>query len=380
MGPLKGYKIIELAGIGPAPIAGMILADLGADVILVERKGANPNASSIDPSTFVSTAFFKRGKRSITLDLKDPDSVALVMTLIADADMLVEGFRPGVMERLGLGPEECFLQNPALVYGRMTGWGQDGPLSQTAGHDLNYISLSGAMHYCGMPGDKPFPTATMVGDIGGGSMHLVLGMVAALLHVQKTGEGQVIDAAVCDGTAYMMTLFASLYSQGIIGDERGGDFFTAGSHFCNTYLCSDGNYITVQALEPNFYRELIERCGFADDPDFQQQDNKDTWPVAKAKMTALFASRSRDHWRELLEGSDACFAPVLSLKEASDHPHNIARNNFVVRDGHQQPAPAPKFSKTPMQAGNVPIAGQHTDEIMQQAGLSDDKIAALLNQ
>jgi crotonobetainyl-CoA:carnitine CoA-transferase CaiB-like acyl-CoA transferase len=357
----------------------MILADLGAEVILVERKTFNPNAVSVDPTFMGSAAFFKRGKRSIALDLKKSESIELVLALVSKADMLIEGFRPGVMERLGLGPEICFEHNASLVYGRMTGWGQTGPLAQAAGHDLNYVSTSGALHYCGMPGDAPFPTATVIGDVAGGSLHLALGMVSALLHAQRSGEGQVVDAAICDGAAYMMTLFASIREQGTIGDVRGEDFFTGGSHFCNTYLCADNRYVTVEALEPDFYRELITLCGFADDVDFAEQHKKASWPAAKEKMTRLFASKTQAEWCDLLEGTDACFAPVLSLNEAAAHPHNKARRNFQELDGIIQPAPAPKFSKTPPQMGSVPALGQHGLEIMQEIGFPSDKIVALMD-
>jgi alpha-methylacyl-CoA racemase len=376
VGPLKGYKVVEIAGIGPGPVAGMILADLGAEVILVERKTFNPNAVSVDPTFMGSAAFFKRGKRSIALDLKKSESVELVLALVSKADMLIEGFRPGVMERLGLGPEVCFEHNASLVYGRMTGWGQNGPLAQTAGHDLNYASISGALHYCGMPGDAPFPTPMVLGDVSGGSMHLALGMVSALLHAQRSGEGQVVDAAICDGTTYMMTLFASVREQGTIGNERGADFFTGGSHFCNTYLCADNRYVTVEALEPDFYRELITLCGFTDDADFAEQHKQASWPAAKEKMTRLFASKTLAEWCKLLEGTDACFAPVLSLDEAAVHPHNQARGNFQDIDGCVQPMPAPKFSKTPQDVGKVPALGQHTQEILDEIGFPSDKVAA----
>jgi alpha-methylacyl-CoA racemase len=378
MGPLNGFRLVEIAGIGPAPVAAMILADLGADVILVERKTENPNAVNFDPTHMGKAAFFKRGKRSIAVDLKKPESIELVLALASNADMLIEGFRPGVMERLGLGPDTCFEHNASLVYGRMTGWGQSGPLAQAAGHDLNYASISGALHYCGMAGDKPFPTATVLGDIGGGSIHLALGMVSALLHAQRTGVGQVVDAAVCDGTAYMMTLFASLREQGTIGDVRGQDIFTAGSPFCNTYVCADDRYVTVQALEPGFYRELITLCGFADDPDFASQHQQANWPAAKEKMEQLFASKTQAEWCSLLEGTDACFAPVLNLDEAAAHPHNQARDNFLDIDGSIQPGPAPKFSKTPQDVGAIPALGQHTREILEEIGFPDDKVAAIM--
>ncbi len=380
MGPLKGIKVVEIAGIGPAPVAAMMLADFGAEVILVERKISNPNASSIEPTQMGRAAFFKRGKRSIALDLKKPESIELVLALLAGADMLIESFRPGVMERLGLGPDVCFEHNSRLVYGRMTGWGQSGPLAHAAGHDLNYASLSGALHYCGMPGDKPFPPATLIGDIGGGSLPFALGMVSAVLHAQRTGEGQVVDAAMCDGAVYTMTLFASLKEHGTIGDVRGEDFFTGGAHFCNAYICADRRYVTVQALEPVFYQQLITACGFADDPDFAEQYQRANWPAATEKMTKLFATKTQAQWCELLEGSDACFAPVLTLEEAAAHPHNQARNNFVEKDGRVQPAPAPKFSKTPAQVGSVPLPGQHTAEVIEEIGFPDEKAAVVFDK
>lgn len=380
MGPLKGIKVVEIAGIGPAPVTGMMLADLGAEVILVERKGENPNAAIIKSANMDSTAFFKRGKQSIALDLKQPQSVDIVLKLVAQADVLIEGFRPGVMERLGLGPEVCLGLNKKLIYGRMTGWGQKGPLAQSAGHDINYLSLTGALHYSGLAGDTPYPTPTLLGDVGGGAMSLALGITSALLHAQRSGEGQVIDAAICDGTIYNMTLLASLREQGMISEERGQDFFSAGSHWCNTYICADGRYITVQALEPNFYRELITRCGFEQDPDFGQQHNPKLWPAARNKMADLFAGKTQAQWCETLEGTDACFAPVLTLPEAAEHPHNQARNNFLNTEGVLQPAPAPKFSSTPQEVGGIPVSGEHNEMVLRQLGLSVDECTSLYNQ
>jgi len=377
LGPLKGIKVVEIAGIGPAPVTGMILADLGAEVILVERKGENPNAAVIDPNKMGATAFFKRGKQSIALDLKEPQSVELVLKLVAQADVLVEGFRPGVMEQLGLGPDVCFLANKKLVYGRMTGWGQSGPLAASAGHDLNYLSITGALHHCGLPDDTPYPTPTLLGDVGGGAMSLALGITSALLHAHRTGEGQVIDAAICDGTIYNLALMASLREQGVISEERGHDFFSAGSHWCNTYSCADGRYVTVQALEPNFYRELITRCGFEDDPDFSQQHNRKLWPAARQKMADLFSSKTQAQWCEILEATDACFAPVLTLSEAAEHPHNRERNNFLNTDGLLQPAPAPKFSGTPQEVGRIPLLGEHNERVLRQLDLPVGALASL---
>ena len=373
MGPLKGIKVVELAGIGPAPIVGMMLADLGAEVILVERATENPNAASdIDPNKMGDTAFFKRGKKSIALDLKKTESVEAVLQLVDGADVFIEGFRPGVVARLGLGPDICLARNPQLVYGHMTGWGQTGPLSQAAGHDMNYLSVTGALHHSGLPGDAPFPTPTIIGDVGGGSLIMMVGIVSALHHARSSGEGQVIDSAICDGSIYNLSLLATICAQGVVDDStRGNDFFSAASPWCNTYECADGRFVTVQAIEPNFYQELITLCGFGDDPDFANQYDKARWPSAKTKMTRLFLSKSQTDWNELLEGTDACYAPVLNIAEASSHPHNIARENFIRKGDYLQPAPAPKFSVTPQEVGDIPSVGQHTVEILAElkAGL-----------
>ncbi|BFM09235.1 MAG: CoA transferase [Rhodospirillaceae bacterium] len=363
MGPLAGIKVLEIAGIGPCPIAGMMLADLGAEVILVERAAANKNAAEVGQN-----GFFNRGKQSIALDLKDPKAVESVLQLAEQSDVLIEGFRPGVMERLGLGPEVVHQRKASLVYGRMTGWGQDGPLSHAAGHDLNYLAISGILHYGGLPGDAPYPTPTVLGDIGSGSNMLVLGILAALLHAQRTGEGQVIDAAICDGAIYNQTLIAGLRGEGAISETPSETFFGGASPWCNSYPCSDGRYITVQALEPNFYRELIALCGFEDDPDFARQHDKKTWPAAREKMAVLFASKPRSHWCELLSGTDACFAPVLSLPEAAEDEHIRARECFVAGEGLLQPAPAPKFSATQQEVGDVPRSGEHTERILRSLG------------
>jgi alpha-methylacyl-CoA racemase len=377
MGPLQGIKVVEIAGLGPGPAAGMILADLGAEVILVERKSSNPNAIKLETDNKSGAEFFKRGKRSIALDLKQAEAIEVVLSLIAEADMLIEGFRPGVMERLGLGPDACFARNKKLIYGRMTGWGQTGPLAQAAGHDLNYLAITGAVHYTGLPGDTPYPTPTALGDIGGGAMSLALGLVSAQLHAQRTGEGQVVDAAICDGTIYNLSLLASLKALGAVTEERGGDPFTGGAHWAHTYSCADGRYVTVQAIEPNFYRELITLCGFDNDADFSKQYNQAAWPAATQKMADLFATKTQAHWCELLEGTDACFAPVMSLSEAAEHPHNQARENFVEANGYVQPAPAPKFSATRQEVGVTPTLGQHTSAILKELNLSPELLAEL---
>jgi crotonobetainyl-CoA:carnitine CoA-transferase CaiB-like acyl-CoA transferase len=342
----------------------MMLVDLGAEVILVERASDNPNSAGVGKNS--ASEFYKRGKKSISLDLKQQQSIDTVLQLVEQSDALIEGFRPGVMERLGLGPELCLARNPRLVYGRMTGWGQDGPLSHAAGHDINYLSISGVLPYGGTAGEAPYPPPTVLGDIGSGSNMLVIGILSAMLSAQRTGSGQVIDAAICDGAIYNQTLLAAVRADGLIGEKLEETFFRAGSHWCNTYQCADGRYITVQALEPDFYRELVERCGFSDDEDFRRQHDKSTWPAARDKMRRLFESQSQEYWSQLLEGTDACFAPVLNLPEAADHPHNMARKNFVEDSAYLQPAPAPKFSVTTQEVGTIPVVGEHTEEILQR--------------
>jgi len=375
-GPLRGVKVIEIAGIGPAPICGMILADMGADVVVVERKSANPNAAAINEGG--KQDFFRRGKHSVVMDLKNPDAIEIVLELVQRSDILIEGFRPGVMERLGLGPEVCSTRNPKLVYGRMTGWGQTGPLAHAAGHDINFIAVAGALYYAGNPGEPPFTPSTVVGDIGGGAMTLAFGLLAALLHARTTGEGQVIDAAITDGTAYMSTLLAFTRAAGLLGDgPRGESFLTAGAPWNNSYECSDGQYISICSLEPGFYAELKEQLGVEDDPDFANQWDKSRWPAGKEKFTTLFKSRTRDEWCELLEGTDVCFGPVLNLAEAAEHPHNVARGAFVEVDGFVQPAPAPKFSKTGAQAGRVGEFGADTIKVLAEIGYSEAKINKL---
>jgi len=363
-GPLCGVKVVEIAGIGPGPVCGMMLADMGADVILVERKGKNPNAAAIDSKD--AQAFFKRGKRSIVMDLKNPDALTAVLDMIESADILIEGFRPGVMERLGLGPDIC----PGL-----TGWGQTGPLAQSAGHDLNFIAVSGALYYSGHHGERPFPPATVVGDVGGGAFTLAFGLACALLHARTTGHGQVVDAAILDGTSYMSTLLAFARASGMLPDgPREQSFMTAGTPWYDSYECSDGHYITLGALEPKFYALLVEKLGFDDDLDFAHQWDKSKWPAGKAKVAERIKTKTRDQWNELLEGTDVCFGPVLDLGEAAQHPQNIARKNFVEIDGYVQPAPAPKFSKTAGQAGKVCKAGAETEAVLTELGYDSSKI------
>lgn len=369
MGPLKGVKVIEIAGIGPAPCAGMMLADLGADVILVERKTVNANAAATMSDR--QKAIFNRGKRSIALDLKQPEAIDIVLGLLAEADVLIEGFRPGVMERLGLGPDVAMARNSKLIYGRLTGWGQEGPLKHAAGHDPNYIALSGAL-WSGGAADRP-PTApiTLVGDLGGGTMMLLMGVMAGLWHAQRTGEGQVIDAAITDGSAYLSTLLFSANDSRALGDG----WMTFGAPWNDTYACADGRFITICPLEPKFYAEFLTRLDLEEHPLFAEQWDKNKWPEAKAYLRALFLTRSRDAWCEVFEGTDACFAPVLDLQEAPLHPHNQARGTFLQVGAVSQPAPAPKFSHTQQEIGPIPDENQHADAILAELGMAPEHIA-----
>lgn len=371
MGPLAGIKIVEIGALGPAPVAGMMLADLGAEVVLIEQKTGDPTGSLGTERSHSATAFFNRGKKSIALDLKEPGSVEIARKLVARSDALIEGFRPGVMERLGLGPDDCLAANPKLVYGRMTGWGQDGPLSQVAGHDLNYIALTGALFYSGHKDEPPFAPPTYVGDIGGGAFMLSLGVVSALLHVRAGGEGQVIDVSITDGTATMSALLLSLHQMGLWTNQRADNLLDSGAPWYDTYECSDGKYVTVAALEPKFYQILIQLLGLDQDPDFSNQLDRTKWPSAKLKMTRLFKSKTREHWCELLEGTDACFAPVLNFEEAPAHPHNAARKTFISPGGVLQPAPAPRFSSTGLDIRSAPpFPGEHTGEVLDMLGIS----------
>jgi len=366
MGPLAGIKIVEIGALGPAPVAGMMLADLGAEVVLVERVKGDAMGSPGKDQSHSAKAFFNRGKKSIALDLKDPASIEVVRKLVSRSDALIEGFRPGVMERLGLGPDDCLAVNPKLVYGRMTGWGQHGPLSQVAGHDLNYIALSGALFYSGHKDETPIAPPTYVGDMGGGAFMLTIGVVSALLHAKAGGEGQVIDVSITDGTATMSALLLSLHQMGLWTNNRADNILDSGAPWYDTYECSDGKYVTVGALEPQFYKILIGLLDLDGDPDFAHQMDKRKWPVCKSKMTQLFKTRTRQQWCDLLEGTDACFAPVLNFEEAPSHPHNAARETYIQPDGVLQPAPAPRFSSTSLDIRSAPpYPGEHTDEILE---------------
>jgi alpha-methylacyl-CoA racemase len=365
-GPLQGIRIIELAGIGPGPFAGMMLADHGAEVIRVDRPGARIDAR--DP--------LLRGRRVIGVDLKSAEGRALVLDLVKSADALFEGFRPGVTERLGLGPADCHAVNPKLVYGRMTGWGQFGPYAQAAGHDINYIALAGALHAYGRAGEKPTPPINMVGDFGGGGMMLAFGMVAALLHAKTTGQGQVIDCAMTDGAAALMAMIWGFRANGIWQDKRGVNLLDTGAHMYDTYECKDGKWISIGSLEPQFYALLLEKTGLKDDPEFAAQMDQSRWPALKDRLTALFRTRTRDQWCDLMEMTDVCFAPVLSMEEAPNHPHNAARGTFVEADGVMQPAPAPRYSATVADKPRMTKSAD-TDAILAELGYGAEKVGAL---
>lgn len=374
MGVLEGIRVVEIAGIGPGPFCGMLMADMGAEVILVERTGGKGG----DRLDLGKNAIVNRGKRSLALDLKNPAAIDAVLRLIEGADALIEGMRPGVMERLGLGPEVCLARNPRLVYGRMTGWGQDGPLAQAAGHDLNYIALSGALWYSGEPGRPPLTPPTLVGDLGGGALYLAMGLLAGILNVRGGGAGQVVDAAIVDGSANLMNLLLSAHAAGQLPFERGHGLLD-GPHWSGSYACADGHFISVQALEPQFNALLFSKLGLGDDPDFQNPYDPRRWASLRERLATLFATQPRHHWVRLLEGSDACFAPVLTPIEAMTHPHMAARGVYAKRDGVLQAAPAPRFSVTPAgTTGAVPQRGEHSADILRAAGLREAEIEKVL--
>ena len=374
MGPLNGIKILEIAGIGPGPFAAMMLADMGADIIRVDRAqsvmGGDPAAPPAD--------VLNRGRRSVAVDLKNPDGVETLLTLVESADALIAGFRPGVAERLGFGPEVCLERNPALVFGRMTGWGQTGPYAQAAGHDINYIALAGALEPIGRAGQKPLPPLNLVGDFGGGGMLLAFGVVCALLEAKSSGEGQVVDAAMVDGAAVLMTMFHAFSAMGIWEPERGTNLLDTGAHFYEVYETSDAKYVSIGSIEPQFYAELLRLTGLADDESMPRQMDRSAWPDLKERFEALFKTKTRDEWCEIMEHTDVCFAPVLSIAEAPHHPHNVERGTFVERNGVVQPAPAPRFSRTAPEIQRPPsFAGQHTDEALADWGVDAATIAKL---
>lgn len=359
MGPLQGVKVIEMAGIGPAPFCAMLLSDMGADVLRVER----PNYDHVLASDY---EIINRGRRSVVIDLKSADGVEKMLKLVEKADCLIEGFRPGVMERLNLGPDICQHRNPKLVYGRLTGWGQEGPLAQAAGHDINYIALTGALHAIGTEHSGPMPPLNLVGDFAGGSMYLAFGLVCGLLEAKDSGKGQVVDAAMTDGASHLMTMIYSLHNANMWSDPRGTNWLDGAAHFYGCYQCADGKWISVGSVEPQFYTLLLEKTEIEDEFCNHQMDEK-RWPELKSKLADRFKTKTRDEWCKIMEGTDICFAPVLNLSEAPHHPHNKARETFVELDGVTQPAPAPRFSRTkPKIQGGPQKAGDHLDEVLKE--------------
>ncbi|ACY97432.1 MULTISPECIES: CaiB/BaiF CoA transferase family protein [Thermomonospora] len=365
-GPLTGIRVIELAGIGPGPFAAMLLADLGAEVIRVDR------ASAVSGAGQATTDFTNRGKRSIAVDLKSEKGKQVVLRLVEKADVLLEGFRPGVTERLGLGPDDCLAVNPKLVYGRMTGWGQHGRLSQSAGHDIGYIAITGALHAIGRAGGPPQVPMNLLGDFAGGSMYLVVGVLAALLEARISGRGQVVDAAIVDGTAHLTTFIHAFLAGGMWTDERGVNMLDTGAPWYDVYETADGKYVAVGAIEPQFYAEFLRRLGIEDADELPAQHDRAGWPVLRKRFAEAFKTKTRDEWAEIFLPGDACVAPVLSLKEAAEHPYNTEREVFVERDGHLQPAPAPRFSRTPGAiSGSPALPGQHTRQVLEEFGFTD---------
>ncbi|HET6663307.1 MAG TPA: CaiB/BaiF CoA-transferase family protein [Acidimicrobiales bacterium] len=373
MGPLAGITVVEIAGIGPGPFCAMMLADMGAEVIRVDRA---ENVAGGDPET-PPADLNNRGRRSIGVDLKNPDGVAVLLELVERADALIEGFRPGVAERLGIGPDECLARNPKLVYGRMTGWGQDGLLAGAAGHDINYIALAGALDPIGRRGEAPVPPLNLIGDYGGGGMLLAFGVVCAVLEAQRSGRGQVVDTAMVDGAAVLMTMTHALRAMGVWDDERGTNLLDTGAHFYNVYETADGKYVSIGSIEPQFYAELLRLTGLEGE-ELPWQHDRAQWPALKERLAAIFKAKTRAEWCELMEGTDVCFAPVLTIPEAMEHPHNVDRGTFVEVAGIRQPGPAPRFSRTaPEISSPPPHAGQHTDEILAAAGFDADRVAKL---
>ncbi len=373
-GALSGLRIVEFAGIGPGPFCGMMLADHGAEVIRIDRPGGTRGGAGLMGGKDV----LARSRHSIAVNLKSPEGVAVARKLCASADGIIEGFRPGVMERLGLGPDQLLADNSKLVYGRMTGWGQGGPYAQAAGHDINYIALSGALYHFGREGEKPTPPINMMGDFGGGGMMLAFGMVSALLAVARGGEGQVIDAAMTDGSALLMGMIWGMRNAGAWSDNRGTNMLDTGAHFYDTYECADGEFISIGSIEPQFYAQLRSIAGLAEDRAFDAQMNPAAWPALKDRMTDLFRSKTREEWCALMEHTDICFAPVLSMAQAPAHPHNLARGTFVDVGGDCQPAPAPRFSGTPAaQPTPEKAGGADTDAVLASIGFDSDQITRL---
>ena len=374
-GPLSGVRILEIAGIGPGPFAAMMLADMGAEVVRVERVQAVREGSS-----GAHWDVMLRGRRNVALDLKKKDGAEALLSLVERADALIEGFRPGVMERLGVGPEQCLARNPRLVFGRMTGWGQEGPYANSAGHDINYIALAGALAHFGRAGEPPTPPLNMVGDFGGGGMLLAYGVVCAMLESQRSGKGQVVDAAMVDGSAVLMSMFWAFKQIGMFDeDARGTNLLDTGAHFYDVFECADGEWVSIGSIEPQFYALLLEKTGLADDADLKGQMERTKWPQLKVKLAAVFRTKTRAEWNHIMEGTDVCYAPVLRMSEAALHPHNVARKTFIEVDGVTQPAPAPRYSRTTTATPTPPAhAGAHTREVLADWGLEARHIDALI--
>ena len=369
MGPLDGVRVVEIAGIGPGPFCAMLLADMGAEVVRVDRPETAGGAGW--------PALMSRGRRSVVVDLKHERGAEVVLRLVEHADALLEGFRPGVAERLGIGPDDCLARNPRLVYGRMTGWGQDGPLRHAAGHDIAYIALAGALHPIGEPGGAPVPPLNLLGDFGGGGMLLAFGIACGLLEARRSGQGQVVDAAIVDGAALLTTSIHEMVTLGLWEERRGANLLDGGAPYYGVYETSDGEHMAVGALEPRFYGELLDKLGLRPD-DLPPQADRERWPELRERLEAVFRTRTRAEWTDVFEGSDACVAPVLGLSEARAHPHNRARGTFTLVDGSPQPAPAPRFSRTaPGPPAPPPVPGQHTDEVLSSSGFDAEEIASL---
>ncbi len=369
MGPLDGVRVVEIAGIGPGPFCAMLLADMGAEVVRVDRPETAGGAGW--------PALMSRGRRSVVIDLKHERGAEVVLRLVEHADALLEGFRPGVAERLGIGPDDCLARNPRLVYGRMTGWGQDGPLRHAAGHDIAYIALAGALHPIGEPGGAPVPPLNLLGDFGGGGMLLAFGIACGLLEARRSGQGQVVDAAIVDGAALLTTSIHEMVTLGLWEERRGANLLDGGAPYYGVYETSDGEHMAVGALEPRFYGELLDKLGLRPD-DLPPQADRERWPELRERLEAVFRTRTRAEWTDVFEGSDACVAPVLGLSEARAHPHNRARGTFMLVDGSPQPAPAPRFSRTaPGPPAPPPVPGQHTDEVLSSGGFDAEEIASL---
>ena len=372
MGPLAGIKVIEFGGIGPAPFCAMLLSHMGAEVLRIDRKAPSNLGIPLDPKFNL----LNRGRPSVAVDLKATRGVETVARLIDRADVLIEGFRPGVMERLGLGPDTCLERNPRLIYGRVTGWGQDGPMAKEVGHDINYIALSGALHCIGPADGNPTPPLNLVGDFGGGAMFLAFGIVSALLEAHRSGQGQVVDASMAEGAAYLMTAIFGLSAAELWSDERGANILDGGAPYYNVYETADGKYVCVGSIEPKFYANLMKQIGL-DREELHEQNDRSAWQATRERLAGIFKRHTRDEWCERMQGAEVCFAPVLDLKEVSDHAHNKARGTFVEVDGAVQPAPAPRFSRTQPELERGPTAEESPKDILASWGLTTEEIAAL---